>query len=144
MPLLVSDRAPRWQFFAARLQIVQLDKRSTTRVRARVPTPVKNTTMSKPFSESLRANEMACVLEASGISRIEGATGALPPLLSISFPTSGARRLPSDSTRKPAKPPLEVSFPTIATIAMMQQSGDFFHPWMLTDFHRDSCRREAE
>src|ERR1700730_8532022 len=83
-------------------------------------------TASNPPAESLRANSIACGLDASGISRMEGATVALPPLLSISLAISCARRLSSDSTRRPAKPPLEVSFPTIP---IMQQSERFFQPW---------------
>src|SRR5258705_2360724 len=82
-------------------------------------------TMSKPPPESVRAKASASALEASGISRIEGATVALPPLLAISFAISGARRLSSDSTRSPAKPLLEFSF---STFTMMQHSEVFFQP----------------
>src|SRR6202158_2531794 len=70
-------------------------------------------TTSKSFPASVRAKARASVLVSSGISRIEGATVASPPLLAISFAISGARRLSSDNTRRPAKPLLEFSLSTI-------------------------------
>ena len=51
----------------------------TTRASARVPTPVRKITMSKPFAASVRAKASASVFDSRGTSRIDGATVPLPP-----------------------------------------------------------------
>ena len=69
----------------------------------RVPTPVISTTASISPAIKRFANSTAGRLSSTGASRIEGLTHATPPCFSMRRVISDARRLSSDTTRRPSK-----------------------------------------
>ncbi len=85
--------------------LVWMDCFHDTRQRARAHSCQKNHNVKSAWrSRVCRPNrQRPSVLVSSGISRIDGATMATPPLDSISFAISAPRRLSNVSTRSPAK-----------------------------------------